>query len=101
MDPYAHAAQIVLSAARILAADAPNKTATVTLCALVYHTPTLSPDTVMWGIQVGHTAALNAPTLQEAMAKLKAIGSPETKRAKAAELRKQAEALEAEASIVT
>lgn len=84
--------------AKEIAASNPGKSVDVSLCGCIYHTPQTSPDILRWSVTVGHGQAQFGSTLDECLAKLAAIGSPETKLAKAAELRRQAEALEAEAN---
>lgn len=89
-----HAGRGILAAAKALATENPGKTVTVTVTANVYHTPAQSPDILLWMVQIGHSDAQRGDTLAAAVAAIKHAGSPEGRRQKAAEMRRQAALLE-------
>lgn len=91
-------ATFLLDQARALASEAPGKMVNVTLATCVWHTPAFVPsntESANWGVSVGHGETVTAPTLTEALAKWRHAGSPEARREKAAQLRREADALEA------
>lgn len=70
-----------------------NPGMSVTICAtLNYHHS--NAEGFSCHIQVGHSEMVMAPTLEEAIRLIEDQGSPESKRRKAAELRREADALE-------
>lgn len=88
----------LLDQVRALASEAPGKMITVTLATCVWHTPSMiqtDSGTANWGVSVGHGETVTAPTLTEALAKWRHTGSPEARREKAAQLRREADELEA------
>lgn len=89
-----HAGRGILAAAKTLATENPGKTVTVTVTANVYHTPSQSPDILLWMVQIGHSDSERGDTLAGALAAIKYAGSPEAKRKKAAEMRRHAALLE-------
>lgn len=87
----------LLDQARALAKEAPGKMINITLATCVWHTPACVPsntESETWGVSVGHGETVTAPTLAEALAKWRHAGSPEARREKAAQLRREADALE-------
>lgn len=87
----------LLDQARALSKEAPGKMVTVTLATCLWHNEAMIPahtETANFGVSVGRSETFTAPTLTEALAKWRHAGSPEAKRERAAQLRREADALE-------